>query len=585
MNAEHLLRCALTYRDAASRTRPLTSTFESPTDAVAEWMRVLMHEAGEAMREPLAEAPEHPYLHPVDVDTDDPGIHDKRDDPTHVLRCTLPAPRVTYTARPDAVVRPPPETTTPVERSAEEARAHAGTELSKSLQRSQNQAAGAEKRAATQQQRRAEETPEARAERLELARQKRAERKAREQSEESPPTKKKEPPPPPTEDALLVPDATLRPRRKAGKKRNFFEHPLPHDRHLGALQRCAPHPLLLPALLRGEICERLEIVQGPPGTGKTRALVRRACGDFDGRVLLCAPTNVGAAALYARCLSEGWGAEAALCLPPERLPVGTVVESNDPTRRIVCATVSGRGGPALDAQRFALVGVDEAAQCMEAWTWTLLRPEVEWLVLAGDVRQLPALVSESGRALKHERSLMERLVSDLQYDNVVELTEQNRMAPEILAVPNAAFYGGRLTSGPHAPPLGSVEWVVLPEGVAEASGTSWCNRAEAQAVVDAVVEGEDTVLLAPYTAQCRLLLAQKTGCEVHTVDSFQGREADTVVLSVVRDGRSGNMGFWADLRRLTVALTRARRRLVVVASNVAGWPPDLKNSFAPPTLS
>ena len=79
------------------------------------------------------------------------------------------------------------------------------------------------------------------------------------------------------------------------------------------------------------------------------------------------------------------------------------------------------------------------------------------------------------------------------------------------------------------------------------------------------------MLLSPYASQCRLLLAQKSGCEVHTIDSFQGREADVVVLSLVRDGTRG-FGFFEDARRLTVALTRAKTRLVVVASNVDAWP-------------
>jgi hypothetical protein len=367
-------------------------------------------------------------------------------------------------------------------------------------------------------------------------------------------------------------------RRKKGEPSRFFAHPLPHHRHLQALQDCAPHADLLPALLRGEACDALEVVQGPPGTGKTRALVARV--PAEGRALLCAPTNVGAANLYRRCVAAGLGDECALALAPERVPPGTAVLSADPSRRIVCATVSARAGPALHAQRFEAVLLDEAAQCVEAWTWTLLRPEVALLVLAGDVRQLPGRASDTGLALRHERSLMERLVADLQYDNVVTLTEQNRMAPVLLRFPNAAFYDSALTTGPHAPAEGTLEWVVLDEGGEEALGTSWCNRAEAAAVArvaaaaaspsDAAAGENDVVLLAPYTAQCRLLLAQKTGREVHTIDSFQGREADTIVLSLVRSG--GDLGFWNDARRLTVALTRARRRLVLVATTPDRWP-------------
>ena len=91
------------------------------------------------------------------------------------------------------------------------------------------------------------------------------------------------------------------------------------------------------------------------------------------------------------------------------------------------------------------------------------------------------------------------------------------------------------------------------------------DEAVAAAEAAAAAPSSPPVLIAPYAAHCRLLLAQGTRCEVHTVDSFQGREADAVVLCLVRDGSRG-AGFWSDARRLVVALTRARTRLVVVAS-------------------
>ena len=247
------------------------------------------------------------------------------------------------------------------------------------------------------------------------------------------------------------------------------------------------------------------------------------------------------------------------------------MRSNDPAKRFVVATVSARSGPVLDGQVFQAVFLDEAAQTSEALVWGLLRPEVELLVLAGDTQQLPAMVSETGRPLLHDRSLMERL-SLLNYDNTIHLTEQNRMAPELLAFPNAAFYDGRLTCGPHVPAHGTIEVHVVPEGREEqGNGTSWANRAEAVAAAALAKDDPDAVLISPYTAQCRLLLAQKTGRPVHTVDSFQGREADTIVLSIVRDGTEG-LGFWMDPRRLNVALTRARKRLVLVVSGVEAWP-------------
>ncbi len=290
-----------------------------------------------------------------------------------------------------------------------------------------------------------------------------------------------------------------------------------------------------------------------------------------GRILLCAPTNVGAANLYERCLKGGYGSECSLTLAPDRIPPGTAVQSNDPTRRIVCATISSRSGPVLDGQHFENVLVDEAAQCMEAWIWTLLRSDVTFLAMAGDVHQLPSIVSETGRTLRHDRSLMERLMAQ-GYDNVTSLTEQNRMCPEILALTNGRFYEGRLTCGPHAPQSGTVRIVEVQNGQEMSEGTSYYNPREVEEVQKICRETSSNVtVLCPYVAQCRRILAYGMGVAVHTIDSFQGRETDTVVVSLVRDGTAG-LGFWSDYRRFVVAVTRARRELVIVVSRRSAWP-------------
>ena len=586
MSASELLAAALTYREAAARTEALPGAFASTEDALGEWQRVLLHEAREALSTPLATLPESLYLHPVDVETDEPGIVDTRTGPHVMRRVARDVPRIDYgRAAPTAPAAP--AAPGDVQTASAVPRAQAEREAAEALLAQQVQA---EREAKAYERRRAkaeeakearkQEAPEEREARLEEQRRKRAERKAVKEAamvEEPAPSSSKRKPAEAVEAAEAAaipevdPDATVRTPRKAVKKNapHYYEHPLPHHRHLRALQQSAPGGHLVHALLHGEESDHLEIVQGPPGTGKTRALVQRLASLPDGwRALLCAPTNVGAANLYARLVAEGYEDDAALALAPERVPAGTAVLSSDPARRFVCATVSARAGPRLDAQRFEAVLADEAAQTMEAWTWTLLRAEVQLVVLAGDVRQLPAYASESGLALRHERSLMERLL-DLGYGNTCTLSVQNRMAPEILAYPNAHCYDGALVCGPHAPAAGAVELVLVDDGAEEASGTSWCNRPEAAAAASAATaakeRGAECVLLAPYAAQCRALLSHATKCEVHTLDSFQGREAHTVVLSLVRDGRHGP-GFWDDPRRLAVALTRARERLVLVAS-------------------
>ena len=133
----------------------------------------------------------------------------------------------------------------------------------------------------------------------------------------------------------------------------------------------------------------------------------------------------------------------------------------------------------LDAESFDCICLDEAAQCMEAWAWTLLRPEVTTLMMAGDVNQLPALVSRSGQGLMHERSLMERLMG-CGYPHST-LTVQNRMAPPLLELINAR-YGNRLTCGPHAPTSGSVTWHEVADGHEEERDTSFLNEREADEV-------------------------------------------------------------------------------------------------------
>ena len=95
--AEQLLACVLTYREAETRTAPLEACF-ADADAAVGIMTVLLHEAREAMQTPLAVPPDAPYLHPVDVDTDEPGIVDRRDE-LHVLRCRPDVPRVAYVRR------------------------------------------------------------------------------------------------------------------------------------------------------------------------------------------------------------------------------------------------------------------------------------------------------------------------------------------------------------------------------------------------------------------------------------------------------------------------------------------------------
>jgi ATP-dependent RNA/DNA helicase IGHMBP2 len=251
---------------------------------------------------------------------------------------------------------------------------------------------------------------------------------------------------------------------------------------------------------------------------------------------------------------------------------------------VVLATLTSLDAPALARRRFALAVVDEATQAVEPATYlALLR--AERVVLAGDHLQLPPTVlSAAAQAGGLSVSLFERLVA-LHGDGVkVTLAEQHRMNARIMRYPSDALYGGALRAHPSVAdaaldgaPLEVVDTSgrgfedATPEGSdsKENEGEAELAAAEVERVLALGVAPGDVAVIAPYDAQVqrlRQLLASRLdeGLEVDTVDGFQGREKDAVVVSLVRANEAGEVGFLADVRRMNVALTRARRKLVVV---------------------
>jgi superfamily I DNA and/or RNA helicase len=261
---------------------------------------------------------------------------------------------------------------------------------------------------------------------------------------------------------------------------------------------------------------------------------------------------------------------------------------------VVLATLTGLEGRALAERRFALAVVDEATQAVEPAAWLALL-HVDRAVLAGDHLQLPptvlsAAAQQGGLGI----SLFERLIA-LHGDAVkVTLTEQHRMNEVIMRFPSEALYGGALRAHPavahHALDDAPLEVIdtsgrgfeeAIPEG-----SDSRENQGEAALVADEVervlalgVAPAEVAVIAPYDGQVqrlRALLSARVdqGLEVDTVDGFQGREKEAVVVSLTRANAEGEVGFLADVRRMNVALTRARKKLVVVGdgATVASHP-------------
>jgi predicted DNA helicase len=253
---------------------------------------------------------------------------------------------------------------------------------------------------------------------------------------------------------------------------------------------------------------------------------------------------------------------------------------------VVLATLTGLDAPPLAGRRFALAVVDEATQAVEPATYAALL-RAGRAVLAGDHLQLPPTVlSAEALAGGLARSLFGRLEA-LHGEAIREtLLEQHRMNEAIMCFPSEALYGGRLRAHPavahHALPGDDAPFELVDtagRGFEEATpegSDSKVNEGEALLAAREVerllargVRPADLAVISPYDGQVQRLrqfLAARCeeGLEVDTVDGFQGREKEAVVVSLVRANDRGEVGFLADVRRINVALTRARRKLVVV---------------------
>jgi superfamily I DNA and/or RNA helicase len=167
---------------------------------------------------------------------------------------------------------------------------------------------------------------------------------------------------------------------------------------------------------------------------------------------------------------------------------------------------------------------------------------------------------------------------------MVTLAEQHRMNEKIMRYPSDALYAGRLRAHPavaaHAiddAPLVFIDTAGrgFEEETPEESeskmnpGEAGLAAAQTRALLDKV-PAQQIAVITPYDAQVqkiRALLADLPDLEVDTVDGFQGREKEAVVVSLVRSNESGELGFCADIRRINVALTRARKKLIVIGDS------------------
>lgn len=266
--------------------------------------------------------------------------------------------------------------------------------------------------------------------------------------------------------------------------------------------------------------------------------------------------------------------------------------------RVIACTLVSSANRLLTGKKFGTLFIDEAAQALEAACWIPIR-KADRVVLAGDHFQLPPTV-KSPQALREGlgNTLMQAIANN-QPDAVSLLKLQYRMNDEIMRFPSEWFYGGMLQSAPEVKYRSILDfdtpitWVNTEEMDCneEFIGESYgrINKPEAELTISQLKEyitkigrerflGEriDVGVISPYKAQVQYLrqLIKKDAffkpyrqlITVNTVDGFQGQERDVILISLVRANEKGEIGFLGDLRRMNVAITRARMKLIILGN-------------------
>ena len=279
--------------------------------------------------------------------------------------------------------------------------------------------------------------------------------------------------------------------------------------------------------------------------------------------------------------------------------------------RVIASTLVGSANKLLDGHKFGTLFIDEAAQALEAACWIPMR-RISRVILAGDHCQLPPTV-KSVAAMKAGlgKTLMERIV-EMHPEAVTLLKIQYRMNDEIMQFSSNYFYDGLVESAPDVRFRSILDmdipmtWIdtsefeklmeksedpekakvsFKEEFIGESFGR--VNKAEAELTLLALQnyfskigkqrlldERIDVGVISPYRAQVQLLRRMLMKWEffkpfrrqisVNTVDGFQGQERDIIVISLVRSNDDGQIGFLRDLRRMNVAITRARMKLIIL---------------------
>ncbi len=261
---------------------------------------------------------------------------------------------------------------------------------------------------------------------------------------------------------------------------------------------------------------------------------------------------------------------------------------------VIACTLVGANNSYMHNRQFKTVFIDEASQALEPASWIPLMRSQK-VIMAGDHWQLPPTVkSKEAEKGGLADTIFERTIKAYQIDTMLET--QYRMHPQIMTFSNDFFYGGKLKSGELINQRRQL--FDFPVSFIDTAGCGYeekknietlstYNEEEAQFVLQRldqlITENEGLFaqlsvgIIAPYKAQTELLNAKtmhyawhkelQGNITINSVDAFQGQERDVIMMSLVRSNENGEIGFLGDIRRMNVAMTRARYLLMMVGDS------------------
>ncbi|WP_405304400.1 IGHMBP2 family helicase [Methanobrevibacter sp.] len=266
----------------------------------------------------------------------------------------------------------------------------------------------------------------------------------------------------------------------------------------------------------------------------------------------------------------------------ENKMIRNIIEESD----VILATNSSSALESIAKTKFDVAIIDEASQ---ATIPSSLIPiaKAHRFILAGDHKQLPPTII-SNRAGELENTLFEALIKKYPHKSQL-LNVQYRMNKLLMKFPNSEFYNNSLKSDSSVDAI-NINDLISSNNYEEAllfmdtsniennkenhlkDSKSIINKLEAKIAISvandyltAGISADDIGIISPYADQVKII-QDETPVEVKTVDGFQGREKEIIIISTVRSNYNGNIGFLSDLRRLNVAITRAKRKLIIIGN-------------------